>query len=293
MSLASDMSDLTNEGVMTISHLLAASAALLVAAIASADSVVLTTVDDNTLIEDPQGAYSHGASYNFYVGRVGSNGNGTKRRGAIRFDFSAIPSGSTIQSVSLQLYCSNSGSSTSFPIVLKRFTASWGEGASFAFGGGGGNSQPGDATWIHRFYPNVFWSVPGGEFVATVSATRNVTTSGWYTWATTSQLVADVQGWVNAPATNFGWLVQGNETTLQSVKRFDAHEAGVTTQPKLTITYTPPVPILGDLNNDTKVNGSDLAVLLGAWGGTGPADLNGSGQVEGADLAILLGAWTG
>jgi hypothetical protein len=40
------------------------------------------------------------------------------------------------------------------------------------------------------------------------------------------------------------------------------------------------------------VNGADLAILLGGWGGRGLADLNGDGEVNGADLAILLGAWT-
>lgn len=268
-------------------------AAILLAGPAAADTLVLTSVDDNTLIQTTGSAYSQGASYNLYAGRVGTNGEGTLRRGAIKFSLTAIPSGSTIQSVTLELYCSNAGSSTSFPIVLKRMTASWGEGSSFAFGGGGAPAESGDATWTHRFYPNVFWTTPGGDFVATVSATKNVTTAGWYTWASTSQLVADVQGWVNAPASNFGWLVQGNETTLKSVKRFDTHEAQPATQPKLTITYTPPAPVLGDLTNDMKVNGADLAVLLGAWGAAGPADLNGSGLVDGADLGILLGAWTG
>ncbi len=268
-------------------------AALLLAGPVAADSLVVTTVDDNTLIQTTGSPVSQGASYNFYAGRVGTNGEGTLRRGAIKFSLTAIPAGSTIQSVTLELYCSNAGSSTSFPIVLKRMTASWGEGSSFAFGGGGAPAESGDATWTHRFYPNVFWTTPGGDFVATASATKNVTTAGWYTWASTSQLVADVQGWVNAPASNFGWLVQGNETTLKSVKRFDTHEAQPATQPKLTITYTPPAPVLGDLTNDMKVNGADLAVLLGAWGAAGPADLNGSGVVDGADLGILLGAWTG
>jgi hypothetical protein len=263
-----------------------------VTATADADTLVLTTVDDNTLIEAPNGAFSHGASYNFYAGRVGPNAEGTKRRGAIRFDFSAIPAGSTIQSVTLELYCSNAGLTTAFPVALKRMTASWGEGASFAFGGGGGSSEPGDATWLHRFYPNVLWATPGGQFVATVSATRNVSTPGWYTWASTAQLVADVQGWVDNPANNFGWLVQGNETTLKSVKRFDTHESPSNTKPKLTVVYAVPAPLLGDLNGDDIVDAADLAILLGAWGGAGAADLDASGAVDAADLALLLGAWT-
>ena len=48
---------------------------------------------------------------------------------------------------------------------------------------------------------------------------------------------------------------------------------------------------LGDLNGDGLVDGADLGVLLGAWGGTGPADLNGDGTIDGADLGALLGAW--
>jgi hypothetical protein len=49
-------------------------------------------------------------------------------------------------------------------------------------------------------------------------------------------------------------------------------------------------PIPGDLNNDGVVNGSDLATLLGAWGGTG-GDINNDGTTNGADLSILLGNW--
>ncbi|MBL9120817.1 MAG: right-handed parallel beta-helix repeat-containing protein [Phycisphaerae bacterium] len=51
----------------------------------------------------------------------------------------------------------------------------------------------------------------------------------------------------------------------------------------------------GDLDRDGEVAGSDLAILLGAWGtvgrGAAAADLDGDGVVGGADLAILLGAW--
>ncbi|MFZ9882635.1 MAG: lamin tail domain-containing protein [Phycisphaerales bacterium] len=46
-----------------------------------------------------------------------------------------------------------------------------------------------------------------------------------------------------------------------------------------------------DLDSDGQVGASDLAILLGAWGGSGSADLDGDGQVGASDLAILLGAW--
>lgn len=44
-----------------------------------------------------------------------------------------------------------------------------------------------------------------------------------------------------------------------------------------------------DLNGDWSVNGADLALLLGAWGGPG-GDVNGNGITNGDDLAILLSA---
>jgi hypothetical protein len=53
-------------------------------------------------------------------------------------------------------------------------------------------------------------------------------------------------------------------------------------------------PNPADINGDGKVDGIDLARILGAWGSTaGGGDLNGDGITDGQDLAILLGSWTG
>jgi hypothetical protein len=55
-------------------------------------------------------------------------------------------------------------------------------------------------------------------------------------------------------------------------------------------TATEPV---ADLNGDSKVNISDLSILLTNWGSTsGPADINKSGKVDISDLSILLSKWT-
>ena len=53
-------------------------------------------------------------------------------------------------------------------------------------------------------------------------------------------------------------------------------------------------PLVGDLDGDGRVTGSDLGLMLAAWGpGSNlPADLNGDGVVNGADMGALLGAWT-
>jgi hypothetical protein len=48
---------------------------------------------------------------------------------------------------------------------------------------------------------------------------------------------------------------------------------------------------LADLNGDRVVGGSDLGLLLGAWGGSGFGDIDGDGVVGGSDLGRLLGDW--
>jgi len=272
--------------------LAAAASLLLLAAPLHADTAVLVSVDDNTLIEDPAGAYSSGASLYFFAGRVGVNGGSTKRRGALRFDFSSIPQGSTVTSVSLRMYCSAAGTNAAQTISLRRFNSSWGEGTSSAFGGGGTIASAGDVTWLHRFFPNQPWTTPGGDFSSVTTVSRSVSGQGSYTWDSTPQFVADVQSMVVAPQTNFGWCVIGNEVTLQSVKRFDSHESTVaSTRPQLTVVYTPGPSF--DLNGDARVNGADLAILLARWGSSGSGDYNADGVINGADLAQLLSYWTG
>jgi len=58
----------------------------------------------------------------------------------------------------------------------------------------------------------------------------------------------------------------------------------------------PPAGVSGDLDGDGDVDGSDLGLLLGAWGPCGncsacAADLNGDCTVDGGDLGALLGDW--
>jgi hypothetical protein len=50
-------------------------------------------------------------------------------------------------------------------------------------------------------------------------------------------------------------------------------------------------PCIGDLNADRVVDGTDLGLLLGQWGGEGNADLNADGFVDGVDLGLLLAGW--
>ena len=44
---------------------------------------------------------------------------------------------------------------------------------------------------------------------------------------------ADVQSWLDDPASNFGWLVLGDESEIPTAKRFDTRESA--SPPVLTI----------------------------------------------------------
>ena len=154
---------------------------------------------------------------------------------------SAIPAGSTITSAQLILQVTQSMSGTQ-TMTVHRLQADWGEGTSNALGneGVGAAATSGDATFLFRFFNTQMWTTPGGDFVAQASASQQFNL-GTATWGSTPQLVADVQGWLDAPQTNFGWLVRGDETDTMTTKRFASREnATVSSHPQLVIGFEPP-----------------------------------------------------
>ncbi len=211
-------------------------------AVDAQQQTVLTAVRDNTLYQTVDGSTSNGAGSYLFVGRVGASGGGAVRRALMKFDLSSIPAGATITSASLRLNMSKTTSGTQV-VILKRLTADWGEGTSNADAneGQGAPSTTGDATWLHRFFNTSAWSSPGAnsDVAAPTSASVNVNSVGVYTWGSTAQMVADVQGWLNDPSTNFGWAIAGNEEASGTSKRFDSRENPVAgNRPQLTVQYT-------------------------------------------------------
>ncbi|MBX3354156.1 MAG: VCBS repeat-containing protein [Phycisphaeraceae bacterium] len=69
------------------------------------------------------------------------------------------------------------------------------------------------------------------------------------------------------------------------------HADNVGTGPTRDYIEAGPPPVAGDVNGDQLVNGADIALILGNWGGTGEGDLNCDEAVNGADIAIVLGNW--
>jgi hypothetical protein len=129
-------------------------------------------------------------------------------------------------------------------VTLHRLLKDWGEGTSNAGltqDGDGAPSTPNDATWVHTFSTTGRWDNPGGDFVPIASASRNIGNIGFYSWDSDSLgnggMLNDVKAWLDGTAGNFGWLLQGDEITLQSVKQFDTKEAA--TRPQLQVFFTP------------------------------------------------------
>lgn len=219
--------------------------ALGIARASGAETITLNPIADATLIQE-NGALANGRGLGLFAGNIGA-GVGFARRGLVEFDTGAIPPGSIITGVSLTLTMTRANSNSgAVSIGIHRVASEWTEGPSHAgsVNGQGAPAQPGDTTWTHRTFGGALWTSPGGDFANLASATRTLGTGlGAYTWASTPRMVADVQGWLASPGSNFGWMLVGDESTFTTTRRFASREVGnVSQRPRLVVEYTVPGP---------------------------------------------------
>lgn len=219
---------------------------LCLSAAARADSVTLTPVAD-TMLSEYFPVNNFGATD--YL-NCGTSERNTRNRALLRFDFGTIPPGSRITSATLKIEVtrvSNNGYAIA-QFNVHRLLVPWGEGIQTNAPGGlqgqGSPAQTNEATWGHRFaFTTNTWSSPGGgatnDYFHTASTANTIYTPQDYPFPSTSGLVADVQLWLDQPATNFGWIIVcANEAALYTARRFGSREDPVNT-PLLTIDYLP------------------------------------------------------
>jgi hypothetical protein len=191
----------------------------------------------DTTLQEAYPNYNYGDGTSF---TAGGRRQGGRTRALLLFDIVGnIPAGSTINSVMLTLNVTavpSGGLNSTFD--LNRLLASWGEGNGSDHGGS--SAGPGQATWNNRFGSSGSpWSSSGGDFSSTASASRSIAGFGSYTFGSTAGLVADVQVWLNSPASDFGWLVRSeSEVSGTTIRRFGSRDSGASA-PTLTISYTP------------------------------------------------------
>lgn len=208
--------------------------------------VSLTPNKDNTIFSDtvprpPITGFPSDALGYLYAGRTGTNHGPYLRRALISFDVAAqIPAGAQIQSAQLTLRLTKLGPGLvlgTTAMTLRRLTETWGEGTSMNASdvGFGAQATTDDATWSRRFFDTQSWTTQGGTSVGTVSASAviafPVTTLG-----STAQLVSDVQGWLNTPGSNAGWILRGDENNNETACQIASREKGPT-PPTLEVTY--------------------------------------------------------
>lgn len=213
-----------------------------------ADQVTLSVVADTSLFENHPDS-NLGATTLV----AGTNQQYSRSRALFRFDLSALPAAATITQVHVNLNVTrrpdpdqHSGPVDS-DFSLFRLLTDWGEG----LGGEvtGSNAQPGDATWNERHFNSASWATPGGligtDYANDPSATTSVGGIGSYVWGSSTELISDVQSWLDDPATNFGFiLVCQTEGTAGTGRRFAAREqpGGGVPAPQLELTYSVPEP---------------------------------------------------
>ncbi|MCE9552634.1 MAG: DNRLRE domain-containing protein [Planctomycetes bacterium] len=190
---------------------------------------------------------------------TGRNGSNQARRGLIQFDIanSGIPTGATINSATLTLYLRSwSGLGMAAPfgdprtVALREVTSAWGNGTTVATSGGGGqgiaSAAPGDVSWNNRFHsPTTPWGAAGGDFAGSDSASLVITDTtalnAPVAWSGAG-VVADVQGWLDNPLSNNGWIVRNSNdqvTTPGTLLEFYSKEvANSALRPVLTIDFT-------------------------------------------------------
>ncbi|MFN3243181.1 MAG: beta strand repeat-containing protein [Planctomycetota bacterium] len=205
--------------------------------VADSETIMLNATADNTIYQEATNN-SNGAGTQLIVGRTAGTSSTLSRRGLVQFDISSVPAGSTVTNATLTLVSDTPAVTGNQSIAIRRLTQAWTEGSSNAGnpGGLGAVAAGGGATWANRTTPSTAWSSAGGSFAA-ATATIMVGAPGT---DVSGDLSSDVQGWLDATFSNFGWALVGNEGATTTAKRFSTREGS--NPPVLTVTYTRPLP---------------------------------------------------
>ena len=178
------------------------------------------TATADTYIDNGNTTTNYGASASLIV-------DGKPDDGALlKWDLSSIPAGSTLQSATLSINVTGTSTDTYEIYELKR---SWTEL---------------QATW-KKANSSTNWQSAGAQGSldrgSTVLGTVTATATGIRNVVLNAAGLAVVQGWVNNPATNFGFILQDYANSTDDDLVFSSKEATVAAnRPQLQVVYNPP-----------------------------------------------------
>lgn len=266
-------------------------AGLSLGAIAS-EVAVLTPVADTSIMEIVPANNFGGAKFF----NAGTTQAGTRNRGLIRFDpASVLPRGAKVLSaeLSLEVVGRPSDGFAAGVFELRRVLRSWGEGAASSpdvqHPGIGASAAEGEATWLERFAGrNNPWAAPGGvegvDYSAAIVAEQTIygLPDSPYVFASTPQMVADVQAWVDRPGENFGWMLLARDEAIRFTARRFASREDAAFAPLLNVEFNLPARFIAVTNLGASVR-LDVALEAG-----GVCVIEASDALGGADSWTVL-----
>jgi hypothetical protein len=184
-------------------------------------AATLTASSDTYIGEAGKATTNFGAAASLIV-------DGKPDHGALlRWDLSSVPAGSTIQSVALSINVTGTSTDTFEIYEVKR---SWTEL---------------QATW-KKANSSTNWQSAGAQGTldrgSTVLGTVTASVAGIHTVTLNAAGLAVVQGWVNNPATNFGFILQDYANGTDDDLVFNSRNVAIAAQrPQLQVEYNPPI----------------------------------------------------
>ena len=196
------------------------------------ETVFLTPVADTALLQNfPSNNFGAQVYFN-----SGTTQNYTTNRGLMKFDLaSVLPKGAkiTFAQLTLEVVGQPVDGDTPSTFQLRRMLRDWGEGNKKGNPPTlGAPATMGEANWTHRFAQTTnTWAAPGGveglDFAAANSGEQYVYGMNFspYLFDATTNMFADLQGWLAQPEINFGWmLLSTSEAENFSARRFASRE---------------------------------------------------------------------
>ena len=196
---------------------------ILPATVWSAQAIINPSQDNTVAQELP--VNSSGACDSVFSGMIDDAALLGARRALMQFDIAGkIPANSTITSVTLSMTVTRGDNHVDSTFTLHPNTAAWVEGVEGCGVRGGGQGEPstGGVTWTTM---PVFGAASGSTLINNTIPV----------WDSTATMVNDVQGWLDNPGTNYGWVLIGDENTQTTTRRFGSRES--TNAPVLVVEF--------------------------------------------------------
>ncbi|MGE8001783.1 DNRLRE domain-containing protein [Lysinibacillus sp. NPDC093190] len=160
---------------------------------------------------------------------VGTAVGGNTVRSLLKFDLSAVPSSTSIISADLNLWLSSTNNNSPIDISIHKLTSPWEEN---------------QASWTYaKTIPYTAWKIAGGDFlndklrtVKGIGVPPNSIADAKVNWKVPLEAV---QGWVNNPSTNYGFMLKSDSESTQIYKKFASSEQSTLNKykPQLVVTY--------------------------------------------------------